>query len=54
MQYADQSLPNASTASSKTSNADGEPIPPHFQQPSKAKRNNLKGLVWIFLTICKL
>jgi hypothetical protein len=50
-QYADRSLPNAGTASSKTSdactiicgsNADGEPIPPHFQLPSKAKHDNYK------------
>jgi hypothetical protein len=51
MQYANPNLPNADTARSKTSNActivwgsnaDGELIPPHFQLPSKAKRNNHK------------
>jgi hypothetical protein len=49
--YFDRTLPNAGTASSKTSdactivagsNAAWEPLPVHFQLPSKAKRDNYR------------
>jgi hypothetical protein len=49
--YFDRTLPNAGTASSKTSdactiiagsNAAWEPLPAHFQLPSKAKRDNYR------------